>query len=163
MNHCGAARARLILVSAPAGSGKTTLLASWHALPEEQRSFAWVSLDPEDNDSVRFWRYVLAALRSVHVGFGADVVAALRAPGADVVELAMPMIVNELARLPEPIVLVLDDYHAIANRDVHRSVEFLLDHLPSTTQVAVASRSDPALPLPSRSWLLSHRASSPAQ
>src|SRR5690349_1589127 len=73
----GAAR-RLVLLSAPAGSGKTTLLAQWHASPKEQRRFAWVSLDGGDNDEVRFWTYVIEALRTVIPGIGEPAAAALR-------------------------------------------------------------------------------------
>jgi hypothetical protein len=53
----------LVLVCTPAGFGKTTLLADWAAgaaLP-----VAWLSLDPDDNDPMRFWRYVVAALDRV--------------------------------------------------------------------------------------------------
>src|SRR5438270_6382115 len=135
--------ARLILVSAPAGAGKTTLLASWHADPQERREFAWLSLDDRDNDAVRFWGGVLAALRTIVPGFGDGVDGALRAPGADITELAMPMLVNALTELPRRVVLVLDDYHEIENADIHRSVEFTIDHLPDSTQIALASRSDP--------------------
>ena len=139
--------ARLILVSAPAGAGKTTVLASWRADPAEQRPFAWLSLDDRDNDPVRFWSYVLAALRTVAPEVGAGVDGALRSAGGDLTELALPLLVNALTSLPEPIVLVLDDYHAISNADVHRSMEFLIDHLPRMVQVAVAGRSDPPLGL----------------
>jgi LuxR family maltose regulon positive regulatory protein len=142
-----AVHARLVLVSAPAGSGKTTLLASWHGDSAEHRPFGWLSLDDRDNDPVRFWGGVLAAVRTVIPEFGAGVEAALRAPGADITELAVPMLVNALAELPTRIVLVLDDYHEIVNPDVHRSVEFAIDHLPATTQIALASRSDPAFAL----------------
>jgi LuxR family transcriptional regulator, maltose regulon positive regulatory protein len=45
---------KLTLVCAPAGWGKTVLLSEWHACPEETRPFAWVSLDPSDDDPVRF-------------------------------------------------------------------------------------------------------------
>jgi LuxR family transcriptional regulator, maltose regulon positive regulatory protein len=139
--------ARLVLVSAPAGSGKTTLLGSWHASPDEEREFAWVSLDDRDNDPVRFWSCVLAALRTVETGLGAGIDAALRAPGAGVTELAVPLLVNELAAMGRPVVLVLDDYHQIENPDIDRSLELLIDHLPASAQLAVASRADPALPL----------------
>jgi LuxR family maltose regulon positive regulatory protein len=135
--------ARLILVATPAGAGKTTLLASWHADPQERREFAWLSLDDRDNDPVRFWGGVLAALRAIVPEFGSGVDGALRAPGADLTELAMPMLVNALTELPQRIVLVLDDYHEIENADIHRSVEFTIDHLPPSTQIALASRSDP--------------------
>jgi len=141
------ASARLILVSAPAGAGKTTVLASWRADAAEQRPFAWLSLDDRDNDPVSFWSYVLAALRTVAPDLGPDVDGALRSAGGDLTELALPLLVNALASLPGPIVLVLDDYHVITNADVHQSMEYLLDHLPRTVQVAVAGRSDPPLAL----------------
>jgi LuxR family maltose regulon positive regulatory protein len=73
--------------------------------------------------------------------------AALRSAGGDLTELALPLLVNALTSLSDPIVLVLDDYHAISNADVHQSMEFLVDHLPRTVQVAVAGRSDPPLAL----------------
>jgi LuxR family maltose regulon positive regulatory protein len=142
-----AENARLILISAPAGAGKTTLLASWYSDRDEQRPFAWLSLDDHDNDPVRFWGEILAALRTVAPGFGKGVDAALRAPGADITELAVPMLVNALVELDERVVLVLDDYHEIANTDIHRSVEFLIDYLPASTQIALASRSDPPFAL----------------
>ena len=53
---------KLILVSAPAGSGKTTLLASW--VQQKKTAGAWLSLDKGDNELVRFWTYLIAALQS---------------------------------------------------------------------------------------------------
>ena len=140
-------RARLILVSAPAGAGKTTVLASWRADPAEDRPFAWLSLDGRDNDPVRFWNYVLAAVRTAAPDAGAGVDDALRSAGGDVTDLALPLLVNTLTSLADPIVLVLDDYHVITSADVHQSMEFLIDHLPRTVQVALAGRSDPPLAL----------------
>src|SRR5208337_678595 len=52
---------RLTLVTAPAGFGKTTALAGW--VEQKQFPTAWLSLDAGDNDPVRFWTYVAAALR----------------------------------------------------------------------------------------------------
>ena len=141
------ARARLIVVSAPAGAGKTTLLTSWHAAPDRSREFAWLSLDERDNDPVCFWNGVLAALRTVEPEFGRGVDAAVRAPGADMIELAMPMLVNALTPLGDRTVLVLDDYHEITNVDIHRAVAFVIDHLPESIQLAVATRSDPPFAL----------------
>jgi LuxR family maltose regulon positive regulatory protein len=140
-------RARLILVSAPGGAGPTTRRASGRADPAEDRPFAWLSLDGRDNDPVRFWNYVLAAVRTVAPDAGAGVDDALRSAGGDVTDLALPLLVNALTSLPEPIVLVLDDYHVITSADVHQSMEFLIDHLPRTVQVALAGRSDPPLAL----------------
>lgn len=144
----GAAGARLVLVSAPPGSGKTTLLGSWAAFPDEPRAFAWVSLDETDNDPVRFWGCVVAALRTVRPAFGADVVSLLRAPGGvPLTERVVPLAINELTELDEPIVLVLDDFHVIESPEILRSIAFLLDHLPPLVGLALASRTEPSLPL----------------
>jgi LuxR family maltose regulon positive regulatory protein len=56
-------------------------------------------------------------------------------------------LVNELAGVAEEIVLVLDDYHVIQAPQVHQSVEFLLEHLPASLRLVLASRADPPLPL----------------
>ena len=63
---------KLTLVSAPAGFGKTTLLAGWVAAAAGERSVAWLSLDGGDDDAVRFWTYVVTALRQAAPGVGAD-------------------------------------------------------------------------------------------
>jgi LuxR family maltose regulon positive regulatory protein len=61
---------KLTLLDAPPGFGKTTLLAQWCAAAGDEQAFAWVSLDPADNDPVRFWSCALefddarAALRA---------------------------------------------------------------------------------------------------
>ena len=49
-----------MLVSAPAGFGKSTLLAAW--LDHAGVRSAWLSLDPRDEDIVRFTRYLEATV-----------------------------------------------------------------------------------------------------
>src|SRR5215471_17065845 len=109
----------LTLVYGPAGSGKTMLVAQWAASASEQRPFAWFSLEADDNDPARFWMYVIEALRSLRPGIGEASVAMLRAPGVNLVDQALPPLVNELADVLEQLVLVLDDYHAIEDQRVH--------------------------------------------
>jgi LuxR family maltose regulon positive regulatory protein len=140
-------RAPVTLLAAPAGSGKTTLLAAWLASSGESRPFAWLSLDRGDNDPVRFWAYVVEAGRTVAPGIGEPVLALLRAPGTDAVETIAPAAVAEFERLDRETVLVLDDYHLVGNREVHASVELLVEHLPPTLRLVVATRADPPLPL----------------
>jgi ATP/maltotriose-dependent transcriptional regulator MalT len=54
---------RLVCIAAPAGYGKTTALAQFVAqLDGLGIRSAWLSLDQEDNDPLRFMRYVAAAL-----------------------------------------------------------------------------------------------------
>jgi LuxR family maltose regulon positive regulatory protein len=141
------ARTRLTLLNAPPGSGKTTLLAAWHATSGAQRPFAWVSLDEGDNDAVRFWQYVIEALRTVDPAAGEAARTALDTRGMSLTDLVVPMLLNDLATRGTAQVLVLDDYHVITNSVVHDSLAYLLDHLPETLHIAIATRSDPPLPI----------------
>jgi LuxR family maltose regulon positive regulatory protein len=138
---------RLVLVSAPAGWGKTVLLAQWRRAERGHRPFAWVSLDPADDDPVRFWSYVVAAVRTVVPGFGGAVLAALPNAGPALTAVVLPRLINELAALEQRIVLVLDDYHELKDELVHASVAYLVQHAPATVQLAIATRVDPPLPL----------------
>src|ERR1700735_3320442 len=81
--------AKLVLVVAPAGWGKTSLLRDWRASGEASGT-AWLSADPADNDPARFWTGVIAALRTVCPGAGADVLQARRAPGESAADVLLP-------------------------------------------------------------------------
>ena len=138
---------KLTLIRAPAGWGKSTLLADWHALEDETRPFAWFALDGDDNDPVRFWTYLIQALRTVDPRAGEVSLPMLRAPRISVVDEVLPALCNELIALPQQAVLALDDYHLITNREIHEGFAFFLEHLPQTVELVVSSRSEPPLPL----------------
>jgi ATP/maltotriose-dependent transcriptional regulator MalT len=138
-------QARLVVVGAGPGWGKTTLLSQWCARGDAD--FAWLSLDGADNDPVAFWAYVIAALGTVRSGLGESALPVLRAPGLAIVESALPLLLNELAGRRDPLVLVLDDYHLITNAAVHAQLLFFVERLPAGVRVAIATRSDPPLPL----------------
>ena len=139
---------RLTLVSAPAGWGKTTLLAEWAADSREQRPFAWLTLDRGDNDAVRFWGYAIEALRTLEPTVGSASLAALGVSGTNPIEVVLPPLINELAALDRPLVLALEDYHLIQSPEVHEGLTFLVERLPPTLELAIATRIDPPLPLP---------------
>ena len=141
------AQSRVALVAAAPGSGKTSLLSEWHADPRECRPFAWISLDIADNDPVRFWDGVFAALQTIAPHVGGSAQAALHSPGTTVTDQVLPLLVNDLAELTEPVVLVLDDYHLIENGEIHGAIELLVERLPSAVQLVISTRSDPPLPL----------------
>jgi LuxR family transcriptional regulator, maltose regulon positive regulatory protein len=101
---------KLTLIEAPAGYGKTTLIAEWRTSPREKRDFAWLSLDEADSDPARFWTGVIDALRTVEPGIGEPAVEALESRSIHVRDVALPLLLNELARLDRNVVLVLDDY-----------------------------------------------------
>ena len=148
IDYLAATAARLILVDAPAGFGKTTLAAQWRSSASGGRSFAWVSLDRGDDDPSRLWWHVVSALHLACPGFDSEkLLRALHAQIPDFDGTVLPMLVNELAALAEPVVLMLDDYHLIKARHCHDQMTLLLDHLPSSAQVAIITRADPPLGL----------------
>jgi LuxR family maltose regulon positive regulatory protein len=135
-------------VSAPAGFGKTTLLAEWlAAAPAEERSTAWLSLDQRDNLASSFWSYLIAALQTAEPHIGTNATLLLESPRPPVIEALLTVLLNELNVMSTDVILVLDDYHVIAARDIHDGMVFLLDHLPPRLHLVIASRADPALPL----------------
>jgi LuxR family maltose regulon positive regulatory protein len=142
------ARAKLVLIDAPAGYGKTTLVAQWRGSATEDRPFAWVSLDPDDNDPVSLWSHVAHALHRARPELCVQpMLEALRAWPSDAGGSMLPILVSELNALPGPVVLVLDDYHRVRERDCHGQVDYLLSHLPPTVQLVLTTRADPPLPL----------------
>ena len=117
-------RRKLTLVSAPAGFGKTTLLSEWVAdrgQSEPQVRIAWLSLDAGDNDPARFLTYLLAALRQVEPSVGGAAELMLQAPQPPPPESLLTSLINDIAAIPVPCTLVLDDYHSIQALPIHQS------------------------------------------
>jgi LuxR family maltose regulon positive regulatory protein len=106
-----------------------------------------VALDRRDSDPVRFWNYVIEALRMTSPRIGAMSLALVNAPGVDLTAEMLPVLMSELSDLPAPVVIALDDYHQVEGDAVHRTVRALLDHLPGTVTVAIATRADPPVPV----------------
>jgi LuxR family transcriptional regulator, maltose regulon positive regulatory protein len=137
---------KLTLLDAPAGWGKTTVLAQWIAQAQGPHRFAWLSLDPADNDLVCFWDYVIAALRHAEPKISTRTIELLGAQ-ADPHQVVLPALLNDLGSVEDPIVLVLDDYHLVTNPAIHAELAFVIDRMPTTLRVVLATRSDPPLPL----------------
>ena len=141
---------RLTLISAPAGFGKSTLLSDWAARrADADVAVAWLSLDEGDNALSRFLAHLWAALSGVGLDLDAEDLDDL---SAESTSAAITAVVNELERVGQRRpgshwLLVLDDYHAIVEPDVHEAMTFLLDHLPEQLHLMVATRSDPPFPL----------------
>src|SRR5215208_4161327 len=140
---------KLTLIGAPAGYGKTTLLSQWRRSQEPNLPFAWVSLDEQDNDPIRLWKHIIEALDRVtpEGRFGADTVAGLGTVAMNLVGTTVPTLINSLAELPQRVALVLDDYHWITKSDCHKTIAFLVEHLPQTVHLVISTRSDPPLGL----------------
>jgi LuxR family transcriptional regulator, maltose regulon positive regulatory protein len=142
---------KLTLVSAPAGYGKTTLLTAWLRARAERGGkaprVAWLSLEDDDNVPLRFFGYLIAALQNPDEGIGRTARSLLEAPQPPPVTHLMTLLINDLAALSEPTVLVLDDYHAITHPELQAGIVFLLEHLPPSLHVVIATREEPPLSL----------------
>ena len=140
---------RTSLVTAPTGSGKTTLLAEWARSPASTARFCWLALDKQDNDPLRFWSCFLAALEVQVPGPCQAARALLQAdplrPAP--VEQVLAILINALQAERSPVVLVLDDYHVIQDPRIHAALGSLLEQMPPSLHLAIASRSEPPLNL----------------
>jgi LuxR family transcriptional regulator, maltose regulon positive regulatory protein len=137
--------AKLTLVCASTGWGKTSLLAEWAQTAAADVRFAWVSLDGGDNEPLRFWRYAVAAIGSVAPAAAAA--RRLTAPVVSIGEEVLPVLVNDLARLEQRLVLVLDDYHTITDPRIHAELRQLIERMPRAVHLVLASQVDPPLRL----------------
>ncbi len=144
---------RLTLLSAPAGFGKTALVSQWAAHLQSRcppLPVAWVSLDAGENDPLRFWRYVITACQVFQADLGQAALALL--PGRSLSrqfsqETVLSTLLNDLAALPTKGVLVLEEYHAIRNAQIHEALAAFVDHLPPTLHLVLITRQEPPLPL----------------
>ncbi|MGH2477248.1 MAG: helix-turn-helix transcriptional regulator, partial [Candidatus Limnocylindrales bacterium] len=140
------ASSKLTLLSAPPGFGKSTLVGEWIAARPPTEPVAWLSLDAGDNDPSGFWRYVIAALRTAGPETCAEAAAVLENPEPQV-ERALRSLLNDLATVPQDVVLVLDDFHVIERPEIHDALARLIDRLPPNVHLVVTTRADPPLPL----------------
>lgn len=138
-------RGPLTLITAPAGFGKTTLVAS--TISQCGYPVAWLSLDKNDNQSGRFLSYLITALQTADPRIGVEAGQLMAGMVHATAEVVLTSLINDLDAAKGEIVLVLDDYQLINNRDVHEAVVFLLEHSPEKFHLVIATRSDPPLPL----------------
>jgi len=139
----------IILVCAPAGFGKTTLLTQW--VQTIDRPAAWLSLDEHDNELPAFVQSLAAALQTAFPDAFEATAALLKAPRILRPDQIAPLLINDLADVPDDVIVVLDDYHLIHTHEVHTLLELLVEHLPLQVRLVLICRSDP--PLPVARWL----------
>lgn len=102
---------KLTLISASAGFGKTTLVSEW--IPGTGWPVAWLFLDNEDNNRIRFLCYLVAAIQTVFPDFGNNLQAELLSPQPPPIESMLTNLLNEVIQINKSLLLVLDDYHQI--------------------------------------------------
>jgi LuxR family transcriptional regulator, maltose regulon positive regulatory protein len=135
--------ARVVLLAAGAGFGKTTLLAQW--AERDGRPFAWVALDHADDDPAELVADITRALDAVGLCAEDEPLrpGTTDAPWAGT--LARPWLA--IAARTRPFVLVLDGVQVLRAPGCLALLAALVDNLPPASQLAIAGRGEPALPL----------------
>ena len=139
---------KLTLIAAPAGSGKTILSTT---LAHSDFPTAWIALDETDNDLPLFVALLAAALRPWLKDEGHALLSFLQTvPNLpeETAQLATLLINNLNPAHQTAHILILDDYHVISDPAIHQLLAYLLDYLPDTLRLLIATRHDPPLPLP---------------
>ncbi len=96
---------------------------------------------------MRFLTHLVAALRQANPGVGEGALSLLQAPQPPPPEAVIGALINDLASLPAPFLLALDDYHVIHEMSIHRQLGFLVEHQPPQVHLVMITREDPPLPL----------------
>lgn len=140
---------RLTLVSAPAGYGKSTLLGAW--VRQSPYPVAWLSLDADDNEPLRYIKYITSALQNVvpeSINLQeSSPQASLFAFSPSAARNYLVSMLNRLCEVDEPTFLILDDYQFISSSDVNELTAFLIEKMPEHMHIIISTRSDPLFPL----------------
>ena len=119
-------RRPLTLVSAPAGYGKSVLISSW--LEASDCPGAWVSLDKNDNNLRLFVAYFLAAVNRLFPEACKNSLNLLQATHLAPVPVLAHTLINELDRIKQPFILVLDDYYFIQETSINDMLAEILKY-----------------------------------
>jgi LuxR family maltose regulon positive regulatory protein len=130
---------RVILLTAPIGAGKTTLLAQWYRHAAARRGVAWLTLEPGDSASPRFFADLADALRAAVPEGRAAAGPALPADPAG--------LAAALAQWRRDLVIVLDAFEWLAETALLPAIDGLLQRSPAHVHWVIAGRCLPGLNL----------------
>ena len=137
----------ITLLCAPAGSGKTMLLSSWLGRGNLPGPVAWVGVERGESDATRFWDAVIDALRgSGVVGPDSALSTLLPSPAGGHDEF-LDRLIEELGRLGEPLLMVIDDLHELRSDEALLGLERVLTRAPASLRTILVSRREPKLGL----------------
>jgi LuxR family maltose regulon positive regulatory protein len=136
----------LVVLAAPAGYGKTSLLAEW--AEQDSRPNIWLSLEPWHDDPLVLVRAIVTGLEEIapidpHLGEALEESRSEQSLSSAV----LPTLALELESRPHPLVLILDDVHALGDKQALQVLTIVAEHLPGASQLVLASRARPVLPL----------------
>jgi|GEM_PF-4417213 len=158
---------KLVLISAPAGFGKTTAVVSWLDslnstinskittkiitkinLEENKKNIiSWLSLDISDNDINRFINYLVFTINQSDATILPISQTIIKSTNDFDLENILIVFLNEIAECNKQIIIVLDDYHNIENKEINTSLNYILENAPNNLHFIITSRVDPSLNL----------------
>ena len=135
---------KLTLVAAPAGFGKTTLLIQWRELLlNEGVTVAWLSLGMEDHSTVALLRDIVGSIRAAIPEFGTRTARIINGTARLDITHTLNDLVDDIADTARPLMLILDDYHCVSKPETDELIELLVNLVPVSFQMTVASRTRP--------------------
>lgn len=136
---------RLTLISAPAGFGKSLCAAEW--ISSLTQPVAWLALDRQDDEPMRFFSYLVAALQQVDAALGYGLDGILRAGQLPAPEIISTMLINNILSFKHELVVVLDDVQVLQESAILNALEQLIANQPPNLHLVMLAREDPALAL----------------
>ncbi|MDM5231355.1 LuxR C-terminal-related transcriptional regulator [Lysinibacillus pakistanensis] len=145
---------KLTIIQAPAGYGKTTLLCHW--LRHIDESVAWFTIDRNDNEPRRFFKYLIHTL-SVSTLNDLEQKLSNLLDEIPSLETIVDTLLNELDTYKEKIHIVFDNFQVIQHPQIHQIFIRLIEYLPANVRIYITTRTNLELPLANwrvKGWML---------
>jgi LuxR family maltose regulon positive regulatory protein len=136
--------APVILVSAPSGYGKSVLIGQW--AEQDPRPYPTLILGEEHNDPAMLVVSLLAALDPIEP-VHREVGVALANPEPSMERVVLPRLGSTIEQRELPFALFLDDFERIESPQSLAVVSTIMDKLPRGSQLILATRTEPELPI----------------
>lgn len=144
--HTQSERARVFLFEAASGFGKSMALAEWlHVKVQAREPVAWLTLDPKENDPLRFLTYVASALNTASPDLAVRTLNFIdqEKPIDDIFNLLLA----EIEAVQNPVHLALDDLHHISSEQALEMLAQLLRYAPVNLKLYFTTDTHPELRL----------------
>lgn len=138
---------RLLVITAPAGYGKTSALVDWaHQTPVP---VCWYALDEFDQELQQFITYFIAAIAQQFPTFGQTSRGVLHdgSHPPEILQLVQVLVNDIYEHIPDPFVLVLDDYHLVNHCEaIANFINQFVHYVGENCHLVLASREYIQLP-----------------
>ncbi len=135
---------RTALLCAPSGYGKSVLLEQWATA--DPRPFVSILISAHHNDAAGLVADLVDGFEPIEP-LAPEIADALAAPQPDIEGVVLPRLARSLATRERPVVVALDEVERLESPDSLAVVAALAEHLGNGSQLAMASRTEPAVHL----------------